>query len=172
MCARRSGWSRMPAGSRRSPRIARTSGFLPSSPCAWEMTTGSISTYATRASGATSRAAAWELPIVGSPGADIEELPDRPLLRPGTGRRGRGTPGSPAPRPPHRGSRRSAAGGLPVLGEVILAAQQRIKIRPTLGVREPLPVISRSPCAYRPSARNGYGTRSRACIQVGSYPAG
>jgi hypothetical protein len=63
----------------------------------WEMTTGSMSTYATRASAATSRAAARASCPPWAARRRYRGTAGCPLPRPGTGRRGPGTPGSPAP---------------------------------------------------------------------------
>jgi hypothetical protein len=88
----------------------------------WEMTTGSMSTYATRASAATSRAAARASCPPWAARRRYRGTAGCPLPRPGTGRRGPGTPGSPAPRPRCRGSAISRLAASRVLGEVVLAA--------------------------------------------------
>jgi hypothetical protein len=67
MTALSSGCASTAAGSRRSAPAAVTPSPVASSARAWDSTTGSMSTYATRAAGRTARAAWWTAGEAGSP---------------------------------------------------------------------------------------------------------
>src|SRR6266516_4432414 len=118
-----SGCHRIWSGRRRSPSTKPTLSRGPSSAWPWEQATGSLSTYTTRASGAIACAISCTQSWVGQAGAEVEELPDarlagqeadhaadeRPVVADGSRDVGQG--------------RKQLPCGLPVGGEVVLAAQ-------------------------------------------------